>query len=183
VFGQRATPYDIYGDGIAPGIGGLQIIVGLAFLIGLFFLMIADRDFRNMVFGYIVMLFIGISVAFVLFDILGKKNGIIVISIVAVFIYLIIKKYDEIKRSNAVLHIKKSINDSGVKNLTKKTDYIYPKEDLKPKTIKLQTLQLMTFRERLEKEKKDVGIKKLLRKIVGLGFLLFATLTLFYIFN
>jgi hypothetical protein len=41
----------------------------------------------------------------------------------------------------------------------------------------------MTFRERLEKEKKDMGIKKLLRKIVGLGFLLFATLTLFYIFN
>ena len=88
-FAQRATPSDIYGDGVAPGVGGLStivlVLVGLALVWGI----AVSKEIRGLVFGYVALLIAGAAAAVTLVEVFGKQTGIIIFLAIAVLIFWI----------------------------------------------------------------------------------------------
>ena len=86
-FAQRATQSDIYGDGVAPGVGGLStivlVLVGLALFLGI----VVSQEIRGLVFGYLGMLVGTAAAGAILVEVFGKQTGITIFVVIAVLIF------------------------------------------------------------------------------------------------
>jgi hypothetical protein len=88
-FAQRATPSDIYGDGVAPGVDGLStivlVLVGLALVWGV----AVSKEIRGLVFGYLGMIVGTVGAGAILVEVFGKQTGLTIFVAIAVLTFWI----------------------------------------------------------------------------------------------
>jgi hypothetical protein len=192
------------------GVGGFGAVILFIFLVGLVLLFFIDRDFRNAVIGYVLLVVGVVWAVFTLDKEFGKQNTIVLLLIfLGLFAWYISRESDkkpddkkDVKSKepteskqlttnivSPAVHARKTDrklqeqvnNKRSQSNKNSQSNRLLPNEGKSQDVPRSSNTQLMTFRERADWEKKNLRKKRFFLKIGFIAVLLIWAATTAYV--
>jgi hypothetical protein len=168
---QRASMSDIYGEDLAPGSGILQYIVVAVFCIGLIIALFVNADLRRIFFIYVALV-IGIVVLVgVLVNQFGKELAIVISAVVGVVAYYLFPDTDskDSKPSPKVKEVPPTLVPPIISDPAPPTKVTKQAEiSVASREREVVYRPFLTFREKMERERRNAHIKTVLLKAAGI---------------
>ena len=180
---QRASMSDIYGDDLAPGSGVWQNIVFAVFCIGFIIALFVNADLRRVFFFYAAFIVGIVVLGGVLVNQFGKEVGIVIFAAIAIAAYYFFSDTDskDSKPSSKVKDVPPALVPQKI------SDPVPPAKVTTQNDISVASRErevvyrpFLTFREKMERERRNAHIKAALLKATGIFVLFMLAIALLY---